>query len=201
MIVRPFRGRLLIVRQTDHMALSGQLADAWGNDHFARPEPFAPLAVAAAEHDAGWAGWEAAPRLAIVQHDRVATFLFKKTPFADAEIARLRSVADRLQFRILYAPAMEDGDTASAPPPTEYVDGRATDDYARLVLAPDRQRFYAEYDQDIRPITDDRPFFFYTVQPADVWNYLTKANSQSADYKINIAVPLIFGLMAVSLTA
>jgi hypothetical protein len=63
MIVRPFRGRLLCVRQTDHMALSGDLAAAWGNDHFPRPEPFGPLIQAAAEHDAGWAEWEAAPRM------------------------------------------------------------------------------------------------------------------------------------------
>src|SRR3954453_21605891 len=63
MIVRPFQGRRLCVRQTDHMALSGRLAEAWGNDRFARPEPFGPLAVAAAEHDAGWADWEAAPRV------------------------------------------------------------------------------------------------------------------------------------------
>jgi hypothetical protein len=63
MIVRPDRGRLLVVRQTDHMALSGRLAAAWGNDRFPRPEPFDPLIVAAAEHDAGWAEWEAAPKV------------------------------------------------------------------------------------------------------------------------------------------
>ena len=63
MIVRPDRGRLLLVRQTDHMALTGRLAEAWGNDRSARPEPFGPLIVAAAEHDAGWADWEAAPRV------------------------------------------------------------------------------------------------------------------------------------------
>jgi hypothetical protein len=54
---------LLAVRQTDHMAVSGQLAAAWGNDQFGRPVPFGPLVVAAAEHDAGWADWEAAPRI------------------------------------------------------------------------------------------------------------------------------------------
>src|SRR5439155_22361486 len=76
----------------------------------------------------------------------------------------LYSVAYRLRFRIVYAQAMEDGEDASSPPPIEYVDVWATDDYARLVLAPDRQRFYAEYDQDIRPTTDDRAFFFRTTK-------------------------------------
>jgi hypothetical protein len=63
MIVRPFRGRLLVVRQTDHMTVSGRLADAWGNNRFARPEPFGPLVLAAAEHDVGWAEWEVAPKV------------------------------------------------------------------------------------------------------------------------------------------
>jgi hypothetical protein len=63
MIVRTDQRMLLLVRQTDHMVLAGQLADAWGNDRFARPVPFGPLARAAYEHDVGWAGWEAAPRV------------------------------------------------------------------------------------------------------------------------------------------
>ena len=35
-------------------------------------------------------GWSAADRLAIIQHDRVATFLLKKSPFTSAEVAQLR---------------------------------------------------------------------------------------------------------------
>ena len=35
-------------------------------------------------------GWDAASRLAIIQHERVATFLLKKTPFTAAEVNRLR---------------------------------------------------------------------------------------------------------------
>ena len=49
-------------------------------------------------------GWDAASRLAIVQHDRVATFLLKKSPFTPEEAPAPRTLADRLQFRILYAP-------------------------------------------------------------------------------------------------
>ena len=52
-------------------------------------------------------GWDAASRLAIVQHDRVATFLLKKTPFTGAEVALLRDESDRLGFRVLYAPGVD----------------------------------------------------------------------------------------------
>src|SRR5205814_9558241 len=40
-------------------------------------------------------GWPVADRIAIVRHDRVATFLLKKTPFPQADVTRRRGVAQR----------------------------------------------------------------------------------------------------------
>jgi hypothetical protein len=37
-------------------------------------------------------------------------------------------------------------------------------DYAALISAPDRLDFYARHPLDIRPTTDDRPFFFHTTR-------------------------------------
>jgi len=65
---------------------------------------------------------------------------------------------------VLYAPQL--GGEAP-PPPSEWVDGMDTADYPRLILAPDRQKFYRDYRFDIRPTTDDRPFFFHTTKLAD----------------------------------
>jgi hypothetical protein len=109
-------------------------------------------------------GWDAASRLAIIQHDRVATFLLKKSPFTAEEVSRLQSLSDRLQFRILYAPGTE-GPIAA--PAGEWLEGTETAAYAQLILAPDRHAFYASHDQDIRPTTDDRPFFFHTTKLED----------------------------------
>jgi hypothetical protein len=109
-------------------------------------------------------GWDAASRLAIVQHERVATFLLKKSPFTAEEVSRLQSLSDRLQFRILYAPGAEG---PIAPPSGEWVEGTETAAYAQLILAPDRNAYYASHDQDIRPTTDDRPFFFHTTKLED----------------------------------
>jgi spermidine synthase len=109
-------------------------------------------------------GWDAASRLAIIQHDRVATFLLKKSSFTTEELSQLRTLADRLQFRILYAPGTEG---PVAPPPGEWVEGTETAAYANLIVAPDRERFYDNYEQDIRPTTDDRPFFFHTTKLED----------------------------------
>ena len=109
-------------------------------------------------------GWDAASRLAIVQLDNVATLLLKKSPFTAAEVAELRSLADRMQFRILYAPGTEG---PIAPAEGEWVEGTETAAYSKLIVAPDREQFYANYEQDIRPTTDDRPFFFHTTKLED----------------------------------
>ena len=96
-----------------------------------------------------------------MQHDRVATFLLKKSPFTDDEIGRLRAVERPARIpravRARECPAGRAAPTAWKPPPTT----------ARLITAPDRERFYAEYPQDVRPTTDDRPFFFHTTKLAD----------------------------------
>jgi hypothetical protein len=103
-------------------------------------------------------GWNAADRLMLVRQDRVTTFLLKRSPFVATEIATIRDAATRLGFEILYAP----GGGAAAP--EEWIDGTSTADYARLITTSNRPQFFEEYDHDIRPTTDDRPFFFHTTK-------------------------------------
>jgi hypothetical protein len=119
----------------------------------------------------GWPAWD---RLAIVRHENVATFLLKKTPFTSSEIAQLRAVSERLEFDVLYVPGDRTGETTadgapqvSRPVGDVIVDGASTGDYARLIVAADREQFYQTYRSDIRPTTDDRPFFFHTTKIAD----------------------------------
>jgi hypothetical protein len=109
-----------------------------------------------------------------VRHENVATFLLKKTPFTSGEIAQLRAVSKRLEFDVLYAPGDGDGESTadgapqvSRPVGDVIVDGASTGDYARLIVAADRERFYQSYRSDIRPTTDDRPFFFHTTKIED----------------------------------
>ncbi len=54
---------LLILTQTAHSWLSGQLGARWGNEHFRPPEPQREVLLAIEQHDGGWAAWEARPRL------------------------------------------------------------------------------------------------------------------------------------------
>jgi hypothetical protein len=98
-------------------------------------------------------GWNPVDRLAIIQQDKVATFLLKKTPFTPEEVQTLADAANDLGFAILYLPGR---------PAQTFGDNR--DDYARLLLSQDRHVFYRDYPLDVTPTTDDRPFFFNTMR-------------------------------------
>jgi hypothetical protein len=76
----------------------------------------------------------------------------------------------------------------------------SNNEFATLLTTDNPKEFYRSYRYDVSPVDDNRPFFFYTVQPRDILNFLASP-SGSADYKINRAVPLLFGLMGISIVA
>jgi len=114
------------------------------------------------------------------------TVLFSRKPFSGADLARMRDA-------LSHAPALQ----------AIYIPGDAASSsaFAGLLLSHDPGRFRNEYPYNISAVTDDRPFFFYTVQPRDVWNYFLPAGRREIDYKINRAVPLLFSSFGVSLVA
>ncbi len=61
MLVTRRRGRLVLVRQPDHAALAGSLAQHWGNDQFGVPAPREALICAAIHHDDGWLEMDGGP--------------------------------------------------------------------------------------------------------------------------------------------
>jgi hypothetical protein len=65
MIVREsLEGGLILIGQTDHAKLSGQCAAHWGNEKFARPQPYESVVRAAMFHDSGWYDYETSPSVA-----------------------------------------------------------------------------------------------------------------------------------------
>lgn len=83
-----------------------------------------------------------------------------------------------------------------------YMPGQTPDNaFSQLLLASDARRFFSAYRYDVSPVSDDRPFFFYTVQPRDIWNFRATASHESADFKVNLALPTLFSLLALSLIA
>lgn len=112
------------------------------------------------------------------------TIIVSRKPFSDTDVSKIRDALGRSQMSAVYVPGTSN--------PSAFRD---------LLLSTNPAQFFANYKFDVRPVSDDRPFFFYTVQPDDIWQFLTSASRESADYKINRAVPLLFGLVAVSILA
>lgn len=111
------------------------------------------------------------------------TVLISRKPFTPEDIRRARAALATGNLQDIYIP----GDSV-------------TNEFGRLLTTSDPEQFYRNYRYDVSPVNDDRPFFFYTVQPRDLLSFLANP-TESADYKINRAVPLLFGLMGISIIA
>ncbi len=112
------------------------------------------------------------------------TILVSRTPFTELDLQRLARTAAMGHMQIVYSPGE---DTPSA--------------FRTLLLTRNLPQFFASYPFDVRPVSDDRPFFFYTVQPRDLWGFVFHASRETADYKINSALPVLFGSLGISLVA
>jgi hypothetical protein len=112
------------------------------------------------------------------------TIVVARRRFTDADVAGARELAAEARLETVYLP----GD-----PPRNA--------FGELLASPDPRAFLRQYPWDVSPVSDNRPFFFYTVQPRDVWDFVRNASRASADYKINRAVPLLFGLLGISIAA
>ena len=112
------------------------------------------------------------------------TLLFSRRAFSQADIDRACALFSAAGMQALYLPA-----------------GGMRNQFHDLLRSPNPAEYERNYAFDITPVSDNRPFFFYTVQPRDLWAFVKTASRATADYRINQAVPLLSGLMAVSLAA
>lgn len=89
---------------------------------------------------------------------QTATFLVKATPFVSGEVDLILAGTGRLKYDMILAPDLP-LDTinryARLSEPVYY------DTFMALLNAEDRADFYADYDFDVRPPTDNHPFFFH----------------------------------------
>jgi hypothetical protein len=112
------------------------------------------------------------------------TVLISRKAFTAEDIERTRTASAEAAMEVVYAPG--DGPVNA---------------FGQLLEAPNPQEFFRDYPYNVTAVSDDEPFFFYTVQPRDLWNFVLHASTLSADYKVNRAVPLLFAVMAISIGA
>ncbi len=94
-------------------------------------------------------------RLALIRGFATTTLLVKHGDFTAAELAQLRRFAEDRSFDLAYYPGMARGEANrfNLLDRPQYFDG------VTALLGPDRDGFLARYKFDLRPATDDRPYF------------------------------------------
>ena len=112
------------------------------------------------------------------------TVIFSRKPMSGEFVQRARAAMKESNMEVVYFPGTD----------------RRTP-FQEILTTVDRETFFANYQYNVTSVNDNRPFFFYTVQPRDIINFLTVTSQESADYKINRAVPMLFGVLFVSIVA
>jgi spermidine synthase len=138
----------------DHLAPGGMLAiTRWlGSPPRDTLKLFA-TAIAALEAE----GETSPARRIVLLHDwSTATLLVKHSPFAERETTAVRRFAAERQFDLAWYPGIAPSEAnryhRMVPP--------SLHDAALALLGSERSAFLAGYKFDIRPATDDRPFFY-----------------------------------------
>jgi hypothetical protein len=112
------------------------------------------------------------------------TVLISRGPFSAADLARARAMMAAAGMQVIYLPGLD-----------------IANPFHGLLHSLNPEQYERSYTFDITAVNDNRPFFFYTVQARDLWNFWKSASRASADFKVNKAVPLLFALAGISLTA
>jgi hypothetical protein len=123
----------------------------------------------------------ASHHIIVVRNGRVATFLLKKTPFADSEIQTIEELCTAMNFEIVYTPLNHKDPL-----------------FSQLITTEDPSAFYRSYPLDVSPTTDDNPFFFYTVKPSQI-SQLISMDLESESFKNNVSLLWLIRLLIISL--
>jgi spermidine synthase len=129
-----------------------------------------------------------------LDHDgRPVLVLAKKSPFTLQEQQAVLKHIDgsdgggaNLNLHVLYMPA-----TGDRP-------GMAHPAFAALIRGQDPQAFSASYLYNITPVTDNAPFFFFTLKPEQV---LRGSDAGGIDWKVNLGIAILGIVLIVSIAA
>ncbi|HKD84531.1 MAG TPA: hypothetical protein VKB58_07270 [Terriglobales bacterium] len=124
---------------------------------------------------------------------RPVLVLARKTPFT---LEEQRAVLDHIQgvngrepnlnLHVLYLPT-----TADKP-------GMAHPAFAQLIRGQDARAFSAAYAYNVAPVTDNAPFFFFTLKPEQVFR---GSDQGGIDWKVNVGIAILGIVLLISVLA
>ena len=112
----------------------------------------------------------------------LATVIVNREPFTPEEVQALQARSRELGFTVLAAPGQQ-GDNL----------------FQRLLREPDVKTFYTGLPYDVAPVTDDRPFYYYLVRPADFLLVMAGVAGPDFNDRALILIRNLMGLLIVFL--
>jgi hypothetical protein len=109
--------------------------------------------------------------------------LSKKSRFTAAEEITVKQfLRNHPPLKLLYAPS-EPG----------------TNPFTRLLQSNDPYAFSTKYPYNVSPVTDNAPFFFFTLKPEQIWRSTVKLGG--LDWKVNLGIAVLAMLLVISIVA
>lgn len=130
---------------------------------------------------------------------RPVTVLAKKTPFTPAELKALDAHFHTnpnlkpIYLARLDPKTLDESGTLSARSAFNLAIASAEDDKSRA--------FWDAYPYDITPVTDNAPFFFFTIKTGQVLRGILGGSGRGMDWRINLGVVVLWTLLLISLVA
>ncbi|MCK4719717.1 hypothetical protein KAU08_03610 [bacterium] len=166
----------------DHLSPDG----IFSMSRFAFDPPRETLKVAALAREALESRGVADPGscVMVIRQGVLANVMVQPNGFDEDAISTMMGVVEELGFDVIYMPGRE--------PVTE-----SDEIYHELLTTGDFDGFLAGYPLDIRPTTDNRPFFFYLLPPSEFMEALAFGKSHAAGYN-SIAIFTLVSLLIIS---
>lgn len=95
--------------------------------------------------------------LALIRSWMTTTLLVKRDGFTEDDLRRIRAFCRKLAFDLDYYPGIRPNETNRY----NILDRSYFHEGAMAILGEDREAFFRRYKFDVRPATDDRPYFFH----------------------------------------
>ncbi|HTK95182.1 MAG TPA: hypothetical protein VL382_06050 [Terriglobales bacterium] len=137
---------------------------------------------------------------------RPVVVLAKRSAFTDDELSALRAYLETTpRLKALYLP----GDK----PPIEHAMAADAHAFTSLIAAPDdsykldvlqdssRDELIRTYPYNITPVTDNAPFFFFTIRTREVLKNILEGSGHGMDWRINLGSVVLFMLLGISAVA
>jgi spermidine synthase len=115
--------------------------------------------------------------------------LAKKTAFTVAEESAVQDHLDDYDvLHPLYLPSQAEEQLAAAPNP-----------FAALIASNDPYSFAQNYTYNVAPVSDNAPFFFFTLKPGQILSQ--QGLRKGIDWKVNLGVLVLILVLVISLVA